>query len=104
MSDRTAKLGEGEKDVRKIVSALNRMVEGRLDCYGQVTLRAGETTTTVDAYFASPNSTIVLSPRTANAAAAMASTFVSAKGNRAFTLAHANNAQTDRIFDYAFIG
>jgi hypothetical protein len=38
------------------------------------------------------------------AAAALASTYVSAVANGSFTIAHANNAQTDRIFGFAFLG
>lgn len=101
------KLQAGEKDPRKIVAAINGLVEGRTDNYAQVTLAAGATETVVSneaAWHCSPNSTIVLSPRSENAAAALATTWIKAKGNRTFTIGHASNAQTDRIFDVAFIG
>lgn len=101
---RTQKLGQGVKEPRQIVQSLNRVIEGRLDCYGTVSLAAGVTTTDVEDTFVSENSTIVLSPRTANAAGALATTYVSAKRNGGFTLTHANAGTTDRTFDYAFIG
>ncbi len=95
----------GDTLLRKIIHALNRLIEGRGDNYkSEVTLTAGATTTTVLAQFVSSNSTIVLSPRTANAAAALATTYVSAKADGSFELTHANNGQTDRTFDIAWIG
>ena len=100
----SAKLKPNELEPRKIASSINRIVEGRTDNYGSVTLTANDTTTTVTNQWASENSTIVLSPRTANAAAAVATTYVSSKLNGSFVLTHANNAQTDKTFDYAMIG
>ena len=100
----SAKLPPSETEPRKIASSIKRIVEGRTDNYGSVTLTANDTTTTVTNQWASENSTIVLSPRTANAAAAVATTYVSSKLNGSFVLTHANNAQTDKTFDYAMIG
>lgn len=100
----TQKLVPNETSLRKIVNSLNRMIEGRTDNYGAVTLRAGQTTTTVNDQNASENSTIVLSPRTANAASALATTYVSTKANGSFVLTHASNSQIDKTFDYAVIG
>jgi hypothetical protein len=101
---RSQKLTPSDENPRRIASALNRVIEGRTDNYGSVTLRAGETTTTVTDQNASENSTIVLSPRTANAAAALATTYVGSKLNKSFVLTHASNSQTDKTFDYAVIG
>jgi hypothetical protein len=47
---------------------------------------------------------ILLSPTTANAAAALATTYVSAVTQGSFTLTHANNAQTDKTFGYVALG
>lgn len=102
----TQKLSPVEVNPRRITSAINNMIDGRTDNYGSVTLRANEATTVVatSGLRVSENSTILLSPRTANAAAALATTYVSAKGNGTFTLTHANNSQTDKTFDFAWIG
>jgi len=102
----SVKLKDGEKDPRKIVGALNRLAEGRSDNYGSVTLTPGADATIVDAYFASENSTVIITPRTLSAALELAAggCFISAKGNRSFTITHANSGVTDRVFDYAFIG
>ena len=100
----SAKLRPNEVEPRKIASSVNRVIEGRTDNYGSVTLTANTTTTTVTNQWASENSTIALSPRTANAAAAIAASYISTKSNGSFIITHANNAQTDRTFDYAMIG
>ena len=51
---------------------------------------------------------ILFFPTTANAATELAAgaMYVSARSvaNNTFTITHANNAQTDRIFNYALIG
>lgn len=101
---RSQKPAPTETDLRKIVTALRQTIDGRTDNWGQVTLTAGATTTTYSSQNISENSTIALSPRTLNAAAAFASTYVSARANGFVTLTHANNAQTDRTFDLAWIG
>ena len=100
----SAKIKPNELDPRKVATAINRVIEGRTDNYGSVTLTANAATTTVTNQWASENSTILLSPRTANAAAAIAASYVTSKLNGSFVITHANNAQTDRTFDYAMIG
>lgn len=93
-----------EKDLGRIVQAIRELFEGRSHAKGQCTLTAGTTTTTVVALNAGPASEIFLQPRTANAAAALATTYISAVTNGEFTITHANNAQTDRTFAYAIKG
>ena len=48
--------------------------------------------------------TQIATDQTANAAAAIATTYVSARGNGTVTLTHTNDAQTDKIFTYLVIG
>ena len=43
----SAKLKPNELEPRKIASSINRIIEGRTDNYGSVTLTANTTTTTV---------------------------------------------------------
>lgn len=104
MASRSQKPRPSETEPRVIVSALRQVIDGRTDNYGQITLTAGATSTSYSSPSISENSTIVLSPRSANAAAAVGTTHVSAKANGSVTLTHANNAQTDRTFDLAWIG
>jgi hypothetical protein len=87
-----------------IAEAANGALYGRLLITGTLTLAAGAATTTVTDVRSSVTSVILLSPRTANAAAALANTYVSTKSNGSFILTHANNGQTDRDFDYIVIG
>jgi len=100
------KLSPFEQNPRRLALAINNIIDGRTENYGEVTLRANEATTTVatSGLVVSENSTLILTPRTANAAAALATTYVSTKGNGTFTLTHANNAQADKTFDFAWIG
>lgn len=93
-----------EKDQRKINTAIQQLEQGRLNVGATCTLRASQTTTTVAAPNCGAGSQVQLTPKTANAAAALATTYVSAVGNGTFTITHASNAQTDRTFGYACIG
>ncbi len=102
----TNKVSPYEAHPRRIANALNNVIDGRTDNYGTCTLSASTVQTVVSLAQSqvSENSTVILTARTANAAAALATTYVSGKSNGSFTLTHASNAQTDRIFDYAWIG
>lgn len=83
-----------------LATAINQLLKGRSNNTGQVTLTPGATTTTVvDNQF---NSDMVplLMPTTANAAAALATTYVSARSKGSFTLTHANTGSADRTFLY----
>jgi hypothetical protein len=93
-----------ERDPYKIVLAVNELFQGRSHAVGTVTLRANQTTTTVSSDTCGDESVILLSPTTANAAAALATTYVSAVTQGSFTLTHANNAQTDKTFGYVALG
>lgn len=94
----------GETSLTRAIQAIRELFEGRSNAVGTVTLTASATTTTVTSETCGDESVILLSPKTANAAAALATTYVSSVGNGTFTLTHANNSQTDRSFGYAAIG
>ena len=95
-----------EKDARKIATAINQLAQGRSNAVGALTLVANAATTVVTAKNCGAGSVVLLSPLTAHAAAELAAgmLYVSAVANGAFTLTHANNAQTDRIFGFVAIG
>lgn len=99
-----SKPSSAERDLSRLVQSVRELWEGRGHSAGSVTLTAGATTTTVTAANCGPNSKVFLEPTTANAAAARASTYISATATGSFTITHANNAQTDRTFSYAFKG
>ena len=93
-----------EKNITRIVQAAREAVEGRHNAFGEVTLTPAATTTVVAHPNCGLDSVVLLSPRSANAAAAIPTTWVSAVDRGGFTLTHANNAQVDRTFDFTCSG
>src|ERR1043165_6561857 len=93
-----------EKDLSKYALSLQQLAAGRSNATGTVTLAAGATETTVNATNCAPQSAVFLFQRTANAAAALATTFINSVGKQQFTISHANNAQTDQSFFYVCLG
>jgi hypothetical protein len=88
----------------RLYDQVEGVLNGQTRNRGTLTLTANTTTTAInDARFESAQ-TVVLSPLTANAAAALATTYVSARTAKQFTLTHANNAQVDKTFEYIFVG
>lgn len=94
----------GEASASNLVPFLHQVAMGRCLSGGEVTLRTGQTTTTVSAPAVSPEEVVVLSPMTANAAAAASTTFVSATEKGGFTLTHANAGTTNRTFRWVSFG
>jgi len=93
-----------EKDPAKFAIAIQQLYAGRSNATGSVTLAAGAASTVVSPPNCAPQSAVFLFPKTANGAAALATTFISAVGKQSFTISHANNAQTDRSFFYVCLG
>lgn len=99
-------ISEGQRDTWRIVQSVISIIR-KWNARGQVTLRANQTTTIVTkavspgAVNVAQDDEIVLSPRTANAAAALATTYVSSVSQGSFVLTHANDAQIDKTFGWA---
>lgn len=89
--------------VLELAIIINQMIDGKRNSSGTFTLTASATSTTVTNERCSTDSKVLFSPRTSNAAAALASTYVTV-ANGSFTVNHANNAQTDRVFSYDITG
>lgn len=89
---------------RMLAVAINALFDGKVRSTGSVTLTANDTTTTLNETRINPNSVILLMPTTANAAGAVATTYVSARGDKTATITHANNAQTDKTFAFVVLG
>jgi hypothetical protein len=88
----------------RLFDQIEALLNGYSRNRGTLTLTANVTSTDVkDPRFESAQ-TVVLCPMTANAAAALATTYVSARTAKQFTLTHANTATTDRTFEYIFVG
>src|SRR5438477_6510123 len=99
-------LSAAERDVYRIVRAIRELFEGRRNTTGSLTLTASAASTIVKHLNFGIDSVPLLVPKSANAVAEMGNgpIYVSARANGSFTLTHANNAQIDRIFLYAFDG
>lgn len=99
-------LAADEKSIWTIVQAILQLAQGRSNAVGQVTLRANQTTTTVTkatdqaAVNVAIGSEIFLSPRTANAAAALTNVYVSSVLQGSFVLTHSSTATLDRTFGW----
>jgi hypothetical protein len=96
----------------RAVNVLNRAMTGKLNAINSdgfpLTLTANVASTVLTDSRLGTNSFIAFDPVTANAAAELAAgTMYVPTANRRdgnFTVTHANNAQTDRIFRYLIIG
>jgi len=96
-------LDRNEKDPSKIALVVNELASGRSNAVGTVTLRTSNTTTVVTNRNCGSASCVKLTPTTANAAAALGTTYITA-ANGSFTINHASNSQADRSFVWAIQG
>jgi hypothetical protein len=99
-------LAPEETNQRRINTAINQLAQGRSNAVGSVTLAANAAATTVSAKTCGAGSVVLLSPLTPHAAAELGNgtVYVSVVAAGWFTLAHANNSQTDRVFGYVCLG
>ena len=93
-----------ETDLGRIVRGIRDLFAGRSNAFGRCTLAANATTTVVTAANCAINSEIFLTPRTANAAAVVAATYISATAAGSFTVTHPNNVNADKTFGYRIGG
>lgn len=98
--------GGADPFIFRLVRRINELLQGRLNVTLDVTLTASSASTTVVDARLSGQSFIGFMPRTANAAAELGAggLFISARATGQVTIAHANNAQTDRDFTLLIIG
>lgn len=90
---------------RRVSQQLNKAFDGYSDAHGSVTLTASAASTVVTDPRAGFECVVLFMPLTANASAEIGAgtMYVSAQTNGAFTVTHANNAQTDRNFRYSIV-
>lgn len=89
---------------REVSEKVNNLLRGKMNAVGSLTLAINAATTTLTDSRIGGGTFICLSPTTANAAAALGTTYIGAKAKGSATIAHANNAQADRTFDVLLIG
>lgn len=90
--------------LRGLKEVVNNILRGKLNNTGTVTLTPSAITTTITDNRIGGSSTIHLQPTTANAAAALATTYPSTPGAGTVVINHANDAQVDKTFLYAILG
>ena len=85
--------------------AINELMEGRTNAWGEVTLSSGATQTVLSDVRLSPTSAVFLSPMTANAAAELASgnLYIDGYEKGQCTIHHTNSAATDRTFRFVIL-
>ncbi len=93
-----------ETNLFRIVRGIRDLFEGRRNTTGSFTLTANAASTTVTHANFGKDSVLSWAPTTANAAAALTTTYVSTRSNGSFVLTHANNAQVDKTFYYSIDG
>lgn len=94
----------GEVPPRTLIQRVRELIQGRSNANGVVTLTPSATTTTVSKVTINANAGVWLCPQTANAAAALATTYAKITTAGSFTITHANNSQSDRTFYYLVLG
>lgn len=89
---------------RAVARIVNDILQGKLNATMALTLTANAASTVLSDTRITAASFLAWMPRTSNAAAAIATTYVSARTAGSATFTHANNAQTDRNFIVLVIG
>lgn len=88
---------------RDLARTANQAMRGLVNTTMSVTLTASATSTTIKDPRISLQTCMALMPTTANAAAALATTYVVCSAGQA-VITHASNTQSDRIFTAAIQG
>lgn len=92
------------RHLRNISEAVRQVLDGKVNYVKTVSLRANQTTTAIADTRLGPTSFIGLMPTTANAAVALATTYISARIDGAATITHASTADTDKTFVLLIVG
>jgi hypothetical protein len=95
--------GREDEHRRKLAQSIRGLLNGKMNNVSEVTLVPDATQTVVTALNATANSEILLTPKSASAAAALSSLWVQ-PGNGEVTLNHDASPATDRVFGLAGFG
>ena len=91
-------------DPAQVANVVNNILTGKMNNTSVVTLTANAATTTLTDSRIGSNSVICLMPTTANAAAALATTYFNTFADGSCVINHANNAQVDKTFSLTITG
>ena len=101
---RFPKLNEAQIEDRAVRRILNRTNEGKLNVNGTLTLTANAAATTLSDLIIDSVSQFSLMAMSANAAAALVTTYFGTPIQGSVVINHANASSSDRIFRYSCIG
>lgn len=90
--------------LRSLVSVIELISSGKINVTGEITLDANSSSTVFTNQLLGVGSVVNFMPVTANAAAVISSVYISDRANGEFTITHANDANTDKIFRFSIIG
>lgn len=91
-------------DQRAVAEIVNGIMDGKTNNTGTVTLTQSATSTTLTDARIGPESVIIMTPMTSNAAKEFGTCFVSARINGSATLTHQNTGHADLDFTYIVVG
>ena len=104
MANQFRRLQPQYADTREIAEVTNSILNGKLNCTGNIILNSSGTTTTLYNERIGYDSVIILVPRNANAAGETDHTYVSSKAIGSCVITHRNHGHTDCEWDYVIIG
>lgn len=91
-------------DQRAVAEVVNNMMDGKTNNTGTVTLSSSTTTTTLTDARISPDSVIIMTPMTLNAAKEFGTCYISARTKGSATISHQNTGHSDLDYTYVVIG
>jgi len=91
-------------DQRAVAEILNNAMDGKTNNTGTITLRSSATTTTLNDARISPESVIIMTPMTSNAAKEFGTCYVSSRTKGSAVLTHQNTGHSDLLYTYVVIG
>ena len=96
---------QGE-DPRKMATAINEVMNGKINAYGSLTLTPSAAATTISDRLCGPNSVILLMAKTSTAASEIGggTMYIGTRTEGSFVVSHANNSASDRSFVYVLLG
>lgn len=99
-------LAPNEGRLSWLVQAINELIQGRNNAWGEVTLTLNQATTTVTSPAFPATAIPIFTPLHANAAAELGAgtMYVSSRANGSFVITHANSATANRTFGWVALG
>ncbi len=104
MAARFPQLSPQGDDPRRVAAIVNLAMRGKINAVTDLKLTANASETELADDRIGADSVILLMPITANAAAALSTTYVAARSRGSATVSHVSNTQTDRSYAVVIIG